>query len=177
MPHTIYSQSLRFQSTPPCGGDHRRFQSLRVSKHFNPRPLAGATLFSYIVGSEGLFQSTPPRGGDNCSTSCWSILIYFNPRPLAGATVRSLFFSFTSLFQSTPPRGGDFIYRAGRYRDLQFQSTPPRGGDRRLYTAISLLQDFNPRPLAGATSTVSRNWASCGVFQSTPPRGGDLPAR
>ena len=35
----------KFQSTPPCGGDQRFLIGFNLCRHFNPRPLAGATLF------------------------------------------------------------------------------------------------------------------------------------
>ena len=80
--------SLRlFQSTPPRGGDGFNGHKRRTGKHFNPRPLAGAT--NGATGGEAnvtLFQSTPPRGGDVWSKPAILEFLDFNPRPLAGAT-------------------------------------------------------------------------------------------
>ncbi len=36
-------QEEKFQSTPPCGGDLVVMSKADIDKHFNPRPLAGAT--------------------------------------------------------------------------------------------------------------------------------------
>ena len=141
---------------------------------------------------------------------------YFNPRPLAGATnvVRGMtenalisihaplrgrqndlgFLAFLQKFQSTPPCGGDFLLRRIAACNTLFQSTPPCGGDDPRGTSLWVRWDFNPRPLAGATSVVSglffcvsisihaplrgrRTGSSTGTcksqFQSTPPCGGD----
>ena len=59
---------LRFQSTPPCGGD-------LLSSWNRPLPL--------------IFQSTPPCGGDLEKIPLLSPKIDFNPRPHAGATKSS----------------------------------------------------------------------------------------
>ena len=77
----------------------------------------------------------------------------------------------------------------------EFQSTPPCGGDKRGLTQEGDADDFNPRPLAGATLGADLRMppdaisihaplrgrrfgpmdAGCGViFQSTPPCGGDM---
>ena len=79
-----------------------------------------------------------------------------------------------SLFQSTPPRGGDLVIGYSSWSCPKFQSTPPRGGDdhcnhhekiagisihapsrgrRKGFHTVALFrtQNFNPRPLAGAT--------------------------
>ena len=77
-------------------------------------------------------------------------------------------------FQSTPPCGGDLTDDDALIQDLIFQSTPPCGGDKygerkhQLTTDISIHaplrgrlpismmvragRNFNPRPLAGATT-------------------------
>ena len=59
------AESVVFQSTPPCGGDKRATRAGSSWHNFNPRPLAGATVWSI---------SWPFRH------------LHFNPRPLAGAT-------------------------------------------------------------------------------------------
>ena len=98
---------LRFQSTPPYGGDNSSCICPGISAYFNPRPHTGAT-FIILTGSKTfLFQSTPPYGGDVRSTRVISIpdiSIHapirgrprfppartghrdFNPRPHTGAT-------------------------------------------------------------------------------------------
>ena len=96
--------------------------------------------------------------------------------------------------QLTPPCGGDLGELPVRFKQFLFQSTPPCGGDpgsdfselgsrnfnpRPLAGATTwVLQrynyrlDFNPRPLAGAT-VCRRAWMERPGFQSTPPCGGD----
>ena len=122
-----------FQSTPPCGGDHRNsFETIR-GPDFNPRPLAGATYrFLYIKSSDFIFQSTPPCGGDPDTLRRSELtLANFNPRPLAGATGLSPFSIAISVNFNPRPLAG---------------ATPkwlPQGRDQ---------CHFNPRPLAGATN-------------------------
>ena len=98
---------MKFQSTPPCGGDKDGAQKAVCCSDFNPRPHAGATLSRHIVACNLLFQSTPPCGGDfvrsrNVKSTVISIHApmrgrpihgvqllargNFNPRPHAGAT-------------------------------------------------------------------------------------------
>ena len=98
---------LKFQSTPPCGGDQDSVvetPEIRISIHaplrgrpfkpdansacnnFNPRPLAGATAVHVRGGKSPGFQSTPPCGGDGCKSRERFYRKHFNPRPLAGAT-------------------------------------------------------------------------------------------
>ena len=52
-----------FQSTPPCGGDVHLFDPHPVPGDFNPRPLAGATVF-HLRPADGLYISihAPLRG-------------------------------------------------------------------------------------------------------------------
>ena len=65
----------KFQSTLPRGSDMSQGSYINISQDFNPRSLAGATLFSF-------FQLLPSP--------------YFNPRSLAGATNSpSLMFTVT----------------------------------------------------------------------------------
>ena len=120
----------KFQSTPPCGGDRWFAVPRRCLYYFNPRPLAGATVFidpdapftaiSIHAPLRGrrfstkkrdevrAFQSTPPCGGDMKPTTFCPGPTNFNPRPLAGATMQlSATDSARSGFQSTPPCGGD----------------------------------------------------------------------
>ena len=58
-------RTVLFQSTLPRGSDLANRQQLSDYKNFNPRSLAGATVYVFII----------------CS-----LLSYFNPRSLAGAT-------------------------------------------------------------------------------------------
>ena len=102
-----------FQSTPPCGGDHKRPDSLihlLISIH---APMRGRRLTSGSLSLSNLFQSTPPCGGDPSFWGCSRMSRYFNPRPHAGATVRQgsqipsdvpVFFSRRSVFRFPKPR-------------------------------------------------------------------------
>ena len=165
------SDFMEFQSTPPCGGDLFLFLSqdrMDISIH------------------------APLRGRPIC---CW--LKYrpadFNPRPLAGATARKGVPEIIRLFQSTPPCGGDQAERSTFNEDKISIHAPLRG--RPFFSPSSILpSDFNPRPLAGATSLSMvwlpftlisihaplrgrrgemRNNNYTDEFQSTPPCGGD----
>ena len=79
-------RKLRFQSTPPCGGDRKWTCTRSTWRNFNPRPLAGATM--------------------RCAnaTSRKRISIH---APLRGRLGGVLYFIRKKLFQSTPPCGGD----------------------------------------------------------------------
>ena len=121
---------VKFQSTPPCGGDvqdsHRAAQSgisihalmrgrprfhkgfLLPSPYFNPHPRMGATPRTSPKPSLMIiFQSTPPYGGDiHFCGSFFRIPISIHApmrgrRKVKGATV------WPYQFQSTPPCGGD----------------------------------------------------------------------
>ncbi len=141
----------RFQSTPPRGGDTVHLHAGCHRQDFNPRPLAGATAICSALYCLSSFQSTPPRGGDLPLWQQKEFDSYFNPRPLAGATATEIFFAARERFQSTPPRGGDIFEAIVASGLFTFQSTPPRGGDTDTQQPWAYVQDFNPRPLAGAT--------------------------
>ena len=147
-----------------------------------------------MICLEPVFQSTPPCGGDAGPAVRTAFNYDFNPRPLAGATSKGDLESVMQIFQSTPPCGGDISLFAVSSSSSPFQSTPPCGGDHRLRKPGRRGPDFNPRPLAGATTyddlidsyekisihaplrgrhechhVLSRTYQ----FQSTPPCGGD----
>ena len=92
-----------------------------------------------------------PSRGRPCLFVIFALPAYFNPRPLAGATRQQADLRFSPEFQSTPPRGGDPNAISSSRPIARFQSTPPRGGDDKTYYGVGYQQDFNPRPLAGAT--------------------------
>ena len=82
-------RDTRFQSTPPCGGDLNIVCSAqRPEPHFNPRPLAGATI-RHSIGGGGAPISihAPLRGRPAGWQEPYPHAQYFNPRPLAGATL------------------------------------------------------------------------------------------
>ena len=160
-----------FQSTPPCGGDETNIKDMAITLHFNPRPLAGATgLACYDLANNG-FQSTPPCGGDGMEPQLLSDAIYFNPRPLAGATGHDSRRGPSHVISIHAPLRGRLTPQIDPVIFQRFQSTPPCGGDqhRRLVSAVS--RDFNPRPLAGAT-TVSRAVVSVGFISIHAPLRG-----
>ena len=87
--HAILSLII-FQSTPPHGGDWRSWTPGHFMRHFNPRPLTGATKTGRPMAVIDQFQSTPPHGGDD-TAPFWPVAVaYFNPRPLTGATTLPL---------------------------------------------------------------------------------------
>ena len=122
-------EAIRFQSTPPCGGDGMDLNVLIGREDFNPRPLAGATKIIAVPAEAEQFQSTPPCGGDHSHRGNGSSHAYFNPRPLAGATLCDRGILPRIKFQSTPPCGGDRRTKMAEGKELIFQSTPPCGGD------------------------------------------------
>ena len=168
---TTWSQRTAFQSTPPCGGDGHLFISATHHDDFNPRPLAGATLCGHHDGRASKISIHAPLRGRRMDHPG-----FIEPRG----------------FQSTPPCGGD-ILTLSHFGIVQFQSTPPCGGDLcdaildrttdisihaplRGRQVIMLKRynndNFNPRPLAGATA-LDVSPAEIIEFQSTPPCGGD----
>ena len=143
---------LGFQSTPPCGGDQvHDFQAL--------------------VG--GQFQSTPPCGGDVNDTFILIKLSISIHAPLRGRQPYRNLNRSRSRFQSTPPCGGDESYALEQALQGISIHAPLRGrrdsiapiaqlayisihaplrGRRRGGGPDGQGPDFNPRPLAGATS-------------------------
>ena len=98
--------------------------------NFNPRPLAGATSGrSSKGGAEEIFQSTPPCGGDHTVGKESDILSISIHAPLRGRL-------FLSIAETV-------------FHKISIHA-PLRG--RRVQVFIwNALEDFNPRPLAGAT--------------------------
>ena len=153
----------------------QRFEARKVGDlYFNPRPLAGATVASWLQQAKGKFQSTPPCGGDisifprhieqvisihaplrgRRSHKCryGYIWFHFNPRPLAGATPGcSGCIPGTRHFNPRPLAGATLEEAAITPSNLLFQSTPPCGGDFMPVAMVTRSDYFNPRPLAGAT--------------------------
>ena len=147
---------------------------MKWERHFNPRPLAGATMIQKIYKMQPPFQSTPPCGGDALPRNfqwdaCISIhaplrgrpafprwkrlSMYFNPRPLAGATDEQGNGRARLAISIHAPLRGRRSASWINTRGSGFQSTPPCGGD-------MLRRSFQ---------------VSFSLFQSTPPCGGDNP--
>ena len=131
-----FGGSCPFQSTPPCGGERRRFRSSRQRcRCFNPRPRVGANgIRPTHHRRDEQFQSTPPCGGEPRLTIRPRGPLSFNPRPRVGANDCLVVVVMASKeFQSTPPCGGE-----------------PRWSGR----SGSFLSSFNPRPRVGANPLV-----------------------
>ena len=58
-----YNADDSFQSTPPCGGDHKARANAVLRVYFNPRPLAGATLLKHLSWSISLISIHAPLRG------------------------------------------------------------------------------------------------------------------
>ena len=141
----------RFQSTPPCGGDSMsdvEFQQEMISIH---APLRGRQQ-QYVPGSDVTFISIhAPLRGRLSSTLSWTS----NPRisihaPLRGRLARTAHGQNRKISIHAPLRGRHpgVAYNAVTH---VFQSTPPCGGDKNPTVVGPWTGDFNPRPLAGAT--------------------------
>ena len=140
------------------------------------------------------FQSTPPCGGDVGSLVPRLTSPKFQSTPPYGGDEIHLYSIFICIISiHAPIRGRPIRHPASRLSRL-FQSTPPCGGDVHLFDPHPVPGDFNPRPLAGATSQSKRHGLRTGnfnprplagatvfqqlitsvsTFQSTPPCGGD----
>ena len=101
--------------------------------------------------------------------------IDFNPRPLAGATSRVCGNGADRVISIHAPLRGRRDYFCKICQMVIFQSTPPCGGDDAAGSSQCNRPDFNPRPLAGATTSAVHVQTS-DLFQSTPPCGGDYAA-
>ena len=77
------------------------------------------------------------------------------------------------LFQSTLPRGSDRGAMDSVLNMMRFQSTLPRGSDVLRMIFSNYARHFNPRSLAGATTSI-KHLMSTQRFQSTLPRGSDI---
>ena len=163
----------RFQSTPPCGGDPAGCKFSTSPRHFNPRPLAGATGPDAAKAPPDRISIHAPLRGRLQHPGRTAAPTHFNPRPLAGATsYRDRNCGYVRISIHAPLRGRPQPFR-GDFQRVLFQSTPPCGGDQRSWKPLPTTMHFNPRPLAGATPcSPSRSCIS--AFQSTPPCGGDL---
>ena len=99
--------------------------------YFNPRSLAGATIFRGMKDDrQREFQSTLPRGSDQ---------------------QQQMQAQMELEFQSTLPRGSDKTAGVQANQLLKFQSTLPRGSDLLGGILPAYPKYFNPRSLAGAT--------------------------
>ena len=142
---------VKFQSTPPCGGDvnpnvlttanrisiHAPLRGRRPCPHGpcpegqfqSTLPCGGDFRRPYVITCGSTFQSTPPCGGDNGPQARTQTLHHFNPRPLAGATKT--------------------IQDLLEHYNISIHA-PLRGRLLKRFMKRFIL-NFNPRPLAGAT--------------------------
>ena len=167
---------LSFQSTLPRGSDPVRRHSVFPCAYFNPRSLAGATVGYLRQCADKIFQSTLPRGSDIVTgqgdtkseisihapsrerPSLVSFLCpasgNFNPRSLAGATVPytdDIKLDCISIHAPSRERRSTSASSHSTYSS--FQSTLPRGSDLTAMILTSCHAHFNPRSLAGATTS------------------------
>ena len=161
-----------FQSTPPRGGDFQKRPPTADDKHFNPRPLAGATVDSAPDQLNTLFQSTPPRGGDSPPAFLISIFPAFQSTPPRGGDLTGILGCWTSYISIHAPSRGRPGERSPWSQPRKFQSTPPRGGDgvfsdQCCHGPISI-----HAPSRGRLDD-DMPFSQLALFQSTPPRGGD----
>ena len=123
---------FRFQSTLPCGSDLYLSIFCCILLHFNPRSLAGATLYAIVTRALSGISIHAPLRERQCRTSGKS---------------------GTYIFQSTLPCGSDLGPDGHVPQDQLFQSTLPCGSDQRQWYDNRHACYFNPRSLAGATSS------------------------
>ncbi len=167
----------------------------RLSSHFNPRPLAGATCSILLVTILSSFQSTPPRGGDLGILEVGrvrSISIHAPSRgrrawfpaggtpgvisihaPSRGRQYKNNIKQKQTKISIHAPSRGRRIEMWTRAGTRRFQSTPPRGGDGSGCRFCHRAGNFNPRPLAGATST-ARPLKPTGLISIHAPSRGRL---
>ena len=167
------SWTAQFQSTPPCGGDVISRRKLVKATDFNPRPLAGATIYNGTYSGKLVISiHAPLRGRQRVCFNPQGANPYFNPRPLAGATPKTKPLILATVISiHAPLRGRPPVNKMPSYQAI-FQSTPPCGGDIqesrcRGKRGISIHAPLRGRQLRGEEH--SRSWE----FQSTPPCGGD----
>ena len=143
---------------------------MRISIH---APLRGRRVVRPPSSVTSPFQSTPPCGGDAIADALLDHVTGISIHaPLRGRRYSRLFCAFSPGFQSTPPCGGD-TDTPWFFRMMEISIHAPLRGRRSHVSTPDEYLDFNPRPLAGATSHTVQLllvW----IFQSTPPCGGDL---
>ena len=79
-------------------------------QHFNPRSLAGATLFPHPRRKFAIFQSTLPRGSDFLAHHLRNLLMLFQSTLPRGSDSTDIHLVKLQVFQSTLPRGSDYHY-------------------------------------------------------------------
>ena len=147
--------------------------SRQRSRHFNPRPLAGATWTCLHKWQAAQISIHAPLRGRHRQLDFRFRPRDFNPRPLAGATQAKEMTWTIQEFQSTPPCGGD---RKGKgvtaWNGISIHA--PLRGRRSIALARSEVCKISIHaPLRGRPSVDILDSLAL-IFQSTPPCGGDL---
>ena len=151
---SIVTYTLVFQSTPPCGGDTHKTENAAggsgISIH---APLRGRLRRQGSPGPRGLYFNPRPLAG----ATVWRLqavlhLRHFNPRPLAGATTSAA--CLASLFEISihAPLRGRQVLRHAELHPGRFQSTPPCGGDGQAVQVVPDLVISIHAPLRGRRS-------------------------
>ena len=127
-------------------------QGRAAAGNFNPRSLAGATLFCSQVEHNRHYFNPRSLAGATEGYIAVTGSHNFNPRSLAGATLPAMLPSVPVFAIS--------IHAPSRERPLSRSNGAP------------MHHHFNPRSLAGATRSM-RTLYCASTFQSTLPRGSD----
>ena len=185
---------LKFQSTLPRGSDHQtNAANISSTTNFNPRSLAGATNCNQLLTPKFYISiHAPLRERPLLLSPCQSIHRISIHAPSRERLVDKIFLSEILAFQSTLPCGSDVIFSSlivcpapfqstlpcgsdqmsnfGCLVPSLFQSTLPCGSDPWVIAKFSTNSNFNPRSLAGATSTTNNTSNTTSISIHAPLR-------
>ena len=122
-----------FQSTPPCGGDHKQ---------------------PHLSSPINLFQSTPPCGGDVPPLTGYTKLAISIHAPMRGRRVRRGNESSCESISIHAPMRGRHPEAESPAEDPEISIHAPMRGRPWGHIFLILRNDFNPRPHAGATQII-----------------------
>ena len=205
-----------FQSTPPCGGDTPGEGIGVVESEFQSTPPCGgdqqgtSTEWSWWISIHAPLRGRPPKitpsdrpapisihaplRGRPCLLYDKALHRYFNPRPLAGATSLGQVHHLDVAISIHAPLRGRLVWNLVAVLVYEISIHAPLRGRLLPFHHLRAVPDFNPRPLAGATSpsmfsvytilnfnprplagatTSPQTKVKVMIFQSTPPCGGD----
>ena len=142
-----------FQSTLPRGSDQSCYHGGYRSGHFNPRSLAGATLWHLVGDTMQRISIHAPSRERPCSflqvTTRGRISIHAPSRERHYVEETSNDYYTISIHAPSRER----LFQLHLVTNItKFQSTLPRGSDGTIRSKLSSSSDFNPRSLAGATT-------------------------
>ena len=171
-------QSPIFQSTLPRGSDGKINIIDFLKTYFNPRSLAGATMFLMIRVPQDN-QNFNPRSLAGATTGAYCSIPYvtaisihapsrerrsirlflgrntdFNPRSLAGATFQIMVNQPSTPISIHAPSRERPGYNLFRSPTLEFQSTLPRGSDLGLYLRSKKNEKFQSTLPRGSDATL-----------------------